>query len=225
MLRALAAFALTMVTAHLGGCATPDTSALTGSHVPAERYTRTFQAARDVLREYRFTTDRVDAPQGVLTSLPRTSPGIGRPWEAHSGSEAAWVDTINFQQRAVQVVFVTGTVPARQEGGRLLPPTDPDRDLAQSPQDTTMLIRVTVDRVERDGRRVSADSVRIERQAIDPAMQQSGNWPRYLVQEPDDKVLAATLLRLIVARSETPQATAQPAAPTPLPADPAPTAP
>lgn len=221
MLRALAAFALTLITAHLGGCATPDASALTGSHVPADRYTQTFQAARDVLREYRFTTDRVDAPQGVLTSLPRTSPGIGRPWEAHSGSEAAWEDTINFQQRAVQIVFVTGAVPTRSEGGRLLPPTDPDRDLAMTPQDTTMLIRVTVDRVERDGRRVSADSVRIERQAIDPVMQQNGDWPRYLVQEPDDKVLAAKLLQLIVARSEAKVAAASPAAP----ADPATAAP
>jgi hypothetical protein len=65
-----------------------------------------------------------------------------------------------------------------------------------------MLVRVTVHRVERPGRRISMDSVRVTRQANDPVLEKEGAWPNYLVEEVDDDAFAAQVLREILARSE-----------------------
>lgn len=209
MLRALAVSALALVAVHLGGCATQDASALAGARIPADSYARTFQAAREVLRDYRYTADRVDAQQGVLTSLARSEPGLAKPWEARSGAAAAWEDLANYQQRTIHVAFVQGEASGRAPGTTILPATDPDRDLASEPRDTTMLVRVLVDRFERDGRRVSQDSVRVVRQAIDPVLREKGQWPGYLVAGRDDALLAADLLRIILERSRANATTAQ----------------
>ncbi len=205
MIRATAVSALALAAALFGGCASQDSSALTGAQIPADRYASTFQAARDVLREFRYAEERIDAQQGVITSLPRSQPGIAKPWEARSGAAAAWEDLANYQQRTVRISFVTGE---RAPGGKVIAPTDPDRDLAAQPQETTLLVRVVVERVERDGRRVGADSVRVERQAINPALLEQGKWPRTLVQVEDDTVLAGDLLRAIVSRGGAPSAPA-----------------
>lgn len=200
----------------LGGCASQPPTALAGAHIPADRYAQTFQAARETLRDHRFGLDRVDAPQGVLTTASRASAGALRPWESESGSGAAMDDVLSYQDRTVQVAFVTGPTPTRQPDTPVIPMSDPDRDLVADPRETTMLVRVTVHRVERPGRRVSMDTVRVARQASDPVLVQSGVWPSYLVEEADDDVLAAQLLRAILARSEhTPKPVEpQPAAPT-----------
>jgi hypothetical protein len=186
----------------LGGCASQPPTALSGAHIPADRYAQTFQAARETLRDHRFGLDRVDAPQGVLTTASRASAGAAKPWEAESGSGAAVDDLLSYQDRTVQVAFVTGPAPTRQSGTPVIPLSDPDRDLVTDPRETTMLVRVTIHRVERPGRRISMDSVRVGRQASDPALVQDGLWPSYLVEEADDDVLAAQLLRAILARSE-----------------------
>jgi len=212
MLNARLAAAATAA-ALLGACASQPPSALTGARVPSERYSATFQAAREVVRAHRFTTDRVDAQQGVITTIGRPGGGVLRPWDAQSGAAAAWDDSLNYQLRAVQVVFLTADAPSRADSGRIIPPAHPDRDLAAAPEETTLLVRVTVDRVERDSRQISADSVRVERQAVNPELAAQGNWPRYLVQQPDDTVLAAELLRLIVARAEVIATTPPPARP------------
>jgi hypothetical protein len=212
MLRALALLALTLTALHLGGCASTETSALAGAHVPADQYARTFQAARDVLREYRYSSDRVDAPQGVLTSLAKSDPGVAKVWEAKSGANAAWEDLLNYTQRTVQIAFITGEGVDTGVGRKIIPPSDPDRDLVAIPRDTTMLVRVVVERVERDGRRISADSVRVERRAVDPSRQEKG-VAGDLVPQRDDAVLAADLLRAIVARSGAAPAQAAPVAP------------
>lgn len=176
--------------------------------MPADQYALAFQAARDTLRDARYSLDRVDAPQGVLTSVPKSEPGLAKPWEAHSGTQAAVDDFLQYQQRTVQVAFITGQPPQHKPGDAILPLTNPDRDLTVEPAETTMLVRVVVQRIERDGQRVSADSVRVTRQAVDPELKAKGFWPSYLVQVDDDSVLAASLLQEIVARM---QRTAPPA--------------
>ncbi|MBY0308331.1 MAG: hypothetical protein K2Q09_06290, partial [Phycisphaerales bacterium] len=99
----------------LGACAPTGATALSGARIPAAEYAGAFQAARQTLRDYRFELDRVDAPQGVLTSAPRASPGLAKPWEVESGS-AAVDDLLSFQQRTVQVAFITGEPRARAAG-------------------------------------------------------------------------------------------------------------
>ncbi|MFT3686917.1 MAG: hypothetical protein QM783_18680 [Phycisphaerales bacterium] len=196
----LAATPVALALLSLGGCAGADTSVLKGANVPAERYTATFQAARDTLRDYRFALERVDAPQGIITTADRSSPGALKPWEAESNT-AAIDDMVGFQERSVQVAFIAGAIPARTTGAPVIPLTDPDRDMVASPKDTTMLVRVTVHRIERPGRRVSMDTVRVGRQAVDPALAEQGVWPSYLVTEEDDDVLAAKLARAIMDRA------------------------
>lgn len=212
MPRTTIAAAIALASLVIGGCASQDASALAGASVSADRYASTFQAAREVLREFRYAEERIDAQQGVITSLPRSGPGIAKPWEARSGAAAAWEDLVNYQQRTVRISFVAGAPGERAPGDKVIAPTDPDRDLAALPQDTTLLVRVIVERFERDGRRVGANSVRVERQAVNPAVLERGEWPRVLVQVSDDTVLAADLLHAIVSRSGA-AAAAAPAAP------------
>ncbi|HZW06408.1 MAG TPA: hypothetical protein VFF65_04735 [Phycisphaerales bacterium] len=214
MLQAIAATALALSALLAGGCATNEPSALAGAHIPADQYAATFQAARDVLLDYRYTADRVDAPQGVLTSLPRSEPGLGKVWEARSGVAAAWDDLLNYRQRTVHVSFVTAAASARQPDSSIIPPTDPDRDLAAQPRDTTMLVRVLVEQYERPDRRVSLDSVRVTRQAVNTTSPQEAERGPYLATQHDDNVLAADILRAILDRTRHPAPAAQtPAAP------------
>lgn len=219
MLRTVAAVSLATLTALMGGCASPEASALYGAHVSPDEYARTFQAARETLRDYRFALDRVDAPQGVLTTAERSEPGLLKPWAAHSGTTAAVNDLVNFQQRIVHVAFVTGPAPAHNPGEAVIPMTDPGRDLVSDPRATTMLVRVVVQRVERPDRRVSMDTVRVERQAIDPVMREKDMWPSYLAPAQDDTVFAAQLLKEIVARSAA-MKTADQSAPAPAAPEP-----
>ena len=211
MLKAAALTVYMLCALLIGGCATAEPSALSGARVPAEKYDQTFQAARETLRDYRFALDRVDAPQGVLTTAQRSEPGAMKPWDANSGPAAATNDLIGFQQRTVHVAFVAGQVPTHKPGDPVIPKTDPDRDLVAQPTETMLLVRVAVHRVQRPDRRVSMDSVRVERQAIDPAMRDEGMWPSYLVPTEDDTVLAARLLRAILDRAQTTHPAEQPA--------------
>ncbi|HYC99747.1 MAG TPA: hypothetical protein VEB22_00840 [Phycisphaerales bacterium] len=213
MLRLIAAAALSLSVLMSGGCASSEPSALAGAHIPADRYAATFQAARDVMLDYRYTADRVDAPQGVLTSLPRSEPGLAKIWEARSGARAAWDDLLNYRQRTVQVTFVTAAAADRQPDSSIIPPTDPDRDLAAQPRDTTMLVRVLVEQYERPDRRISLDSVRVTRQAVSATSPEDASRGPYLVTQHDDNVLAADLLRAILDRSRSGRP-AEPPAPT-----------
>lgn len=69
-------------------------------------YARVFDAARTVLRDYRFAIDRVDARSGVITTHPKRTAGLATIWDREQSSPAQeWEDLINEQRRAVRVEF------------------------------------------------------------------------------------------------------------------------
>ena len=69
-------------------------------------FEETFSAARSVLRDYRFTLDRVDAQAGVITSTPQASAGIIAPWESTQSSASEEIeDLLHQQSRRVRVEF------------------------------------------------------------------------------------------------------------------------
>jgi len=65
---------------------------------------RVIEVVRDVLSEYRFVIDRVDARRGVVTTEFKSTQGIVSPWDGEQGSlreESA--DFVNQHERSVRV--------------------------------------------------------------------------------------------------------------------------
>jgi len=107
-----------------------------------EAYQRVFDLARETLRDYRFSIDRVDAKRGVLTTHPKRTNGLASPWDQEQSSLGQeWEDLFNEQRRVVRVDF--------------------DRDA------TPMTMRVTVEllRTHRPNWRVESESVRLSTHA------------------------------------------------------------
>lgn len=74
--------------------------------VAADKYAVAFDAARDLLRSYRFEIERVDAQAGTITTLPRRSGGALTPWDREQQSwTQEWDDTFNLNARRVRVTF------------------------------------------------------------------------------------------------------------------------
>jgi hypothetical protein len=106
-----------------------------------------FDAAREVLMEYRFALDRVDATRGVITTHPKRTAGLASPWDREqSGLDQEWEDLLNEQRRVVRVEF--------------------DRD-PSSGDGTFTRARVQVEllRTNRPGWRVETESVRLSNHA------------------------------------------------------------
>jgi len=101
------------LTLTLAACATPRPATVQGDNGagPAATtepgdYERVFDAARTVLRDYRFAIDRVDARSGVITTHPKRTAGLATIWDREQSSPAQeWEDLINEQRRVVRVEF------------------------------------------------------------------------------------------------------------------------
>lgn len=87
---------------------------------------RVIEAVREVLTEYRFVIDRVDARRGVVTTEYKSTQGIVSPWDGEQSSlreESA--DFVNQHERSVRVeiddaggVIVTVMVQRIHQPGR-----------------------------------------------------------------------------------------------------------
>lgn len=193
----------TLVASVLGGCAaqSPDL------FVPASDYSATFAAARDVLHSYRFTLDRVDARAGVLTTAAKPTAGFFTPWDTEQSTlSQEWEDTINKQQRRVDIVFTPSapTSPASpgadatdsnaqvMHNPQALTPDqarDINSDLLEKPVDTTARILVTVERIYQFGWRYNTKSVYLATLSDNP----QATSTRYEVEISDDPPLAGRI--------------------------------
>lgn len=108
---------------------------------------KVFDAAREVLMEYRFALDRVDATRGVITTHPKRTAGLVTPWDREqSGLDQEWEDLLNEQRRVVRVEF--------------------DRDPSSGDDAFTRArVQVEVLRTNRPGWRVETESVRLSNHA------------------------------------------------------------
>lgn len=67
---------------------------------------RVVQAVREVLTDYRFEIDRVDARRGVVTTAFKSTQGLASPWDGEQNSlyeESA--DLVNQHERGVRVTL------------------------------------------------------------------------------------------------------------------------
>lgn len=167
---------MVILAACLGGCSASGTGAFS---VPEGRYADAFVAARDVLRDARFTIERVDAAAGVITTSDKASSGWATPWDADQTT--LWQessDLFNQQRRRVRVVFD--------------PPDAP----------TAGHVEVSVVRLQVAGLRLNPRSVQLTTTAVDPALRAQGIWNQYELPVTRDGDLEARLARQIERRLE-----------------------
>ncbi len=179
------------------------------------KYSEAFDAARETLRDYDFTLDRVDARAGVITSEPRFSVGLANPADpVQSTLGQEWRDLMNQQDRRVRIVFARpGAEPAFEaeasaDGSAIAVPRDGvladgsrmagmEEDLRTDAGQLVMHVDVVIDRMHRPGRRLETSSIRQSTTYQDPDLIARGMQPTYAVARQRDDALAARLAERI----------------------------
>jgi len=181
--------ALSLVSLVPPGCASSPVAPLADSFVlAADRYGAAFQATKDMLREYEFELDRVDARRGVITTQRRQWAGLATPWIPHAtGADSAIVGLLHHELRECRVTFTLADEPA--------PPDSPidDLDLRAAQVGLRAQVQVTRFFIQRPHQRISAVSIRHRSQAIDPALLEEGLQPQFAVDEGLDAALAGRI--------------------------------
>jgi hypothetical protein len=196
----------------------PDVAAVP---VAADQYERTFNAARQVLRDRGFLLERVDAGAGVITTQPKTTAGIVTPWDREQQTFAQELeDLIERQQRVVRITF---DAPGQEMQADVAPSTieTPATVAASVASARTMHVQVTVQRVQIPGRKIEPEAISQTSYYWDPVLGDRGMQPSYAVAYKADRLLAERLAGLIAEAAST---TAQtPPMSEPVKADGAPT--
>jgi hypothetical protein len=143
------------------------------NEIAAGAYQAAFAAARDVLRDNRFSLERVDAGAGVITTQRSTTM-----------REA--VDVVQRRARFVVVSFSPANSGAEPAGDV--------RDVA-SP--LAMTVKVVIERIEVPGWQIPPSSVRLASRTSDPEKAAAELEPLYSVAVGEDAQLAATLAEQI----------------------------
>jgi hypothetical protein len=158
----------------------------------ASNYAQVFQAAKDVLREYQFELDRVDARSGIITTQPKPSAGLATPWIPHSGDFKGSVrGLIEHEQRRARVEFVPAGLAEPQAPGT--------PDLREATGAMVARIEVEIDRVHRPHRRASPTSIKLSSFARDtgPTSDSRSAQRGYQLQTLDDESLGQRMIRAL----------------------------
>lgn len=163
----------------LTACASaPPAGARADASFATESYPDLFNAAREVLAEYRFTIDRVDAARGVITTYPKRTAGLATPWDREQSSIAQeFEDLAHQQERTARVTFE--------------PPDAPTR----------VSVHIVLDRVHRPNWRVETDAIRQSTHARDPLGVRAGQPPEFREPVAEDRALAERIMADIQART------------------------
>lgn len=157
----------------LGGCSAPRSPEF---EVSSGEYAAAFDAAREVLRDYRFQLERVDAAAGVITTQPKNTAGAASPWDREQSTLGQEVeDLLNLQRRVVRVTF--------------------DRAAAVKGR-----VEVTVYRVQTPNLRPSSRAIALTHAAVNPQAVAQGTGSSYETAVSQDTRLAARLAQAIAAR-------------------------
>lgn len=195
-----AAIAL-LLGALLGGCSSPQKPA--AFTVAPGDYPAAFDAAKEVLRDYRFELDRVDARAGVITTRPKTSGGLVSPWDREQSTLGQELeDTLNAQFRTVRITFEpadAATAAAGEPRPQAAPgPAPADIRLADTP--LTARVQVIVERAQRPLWRVEQSAVFQSSFARDPDLARRVGG-RYTVPFAQDTRLAGRVADAIARRA------------------------
>ncbi|MFA6044670.1 MAG: hypothetical protein WC718_06770 [Phycisphaerales bacterium] len=171
--------------ATLGGCnaAGPPTF-----QVQAGDYQAAFNISREVLRDYQFDLERVDAAEGVITTADKSSAGLATPWDGvQTTAYQQLSDLGNDQARRVRITF--------------LPVDGADASFAPS-ADVPCVgdVHVVIRRVQSALVRPSSRSIQLTTTATDPALAARGIYSRYDVPVERDEELENRIARRIEAR-------------------------
>ncbi|TVQ61862.1 MAG: hypothetical protein EA379_05880 [Phycisphaerales bacterium] len=174
----------------LTGCASrANADAVPAFSVPAGAYTAAFDAARAALRDEGYTLDRVDARAGVITTRPRVEPAIA-PSGAAGDADSWW----NSQRSVARVEFAPED---REPSGA----TDhPDTDLRADDAPMQARVIVTIERLQRPGRRIEPVSIRLSSIWNEPGWEDRAMQPGHTTVQRRDQTHAATLARRIQER-------------------------
>lgn len=199
MMRALILCSLLLLTA----CTHPGRS--TSFDVPTGAYAAAFDAARDVLRQHRFTIDRVDAREGVITTAPKPTAGLASPWDREQTSFRDEIaDLLHDHQRVVTIRFEPAGAPppTGREIGAQTAPAAPPRDLTTTDGPLRAEVTVVLLRLRRGTWRPESESIHLSTFAGDttPAAPPA----RFYEPVTRDPRFAAHLADLIADRVATP---------------------
>lgn len=138
-----------------------DDSAVSGSVVgdvvvfEGGSYQEVFDAAREVIRGYRFAINRVDASRGVITTQPKRTLGLGSVWDREQSTLGQELeDFANEHKRTVRVQFertASGDSSMQADGA--------GEGVVRA------TIEVMVHRVHRPHMRIETESIRLSSQA------------------------------------------------------------
>jgi len=177
-----------LLTVAMGGCRAKGEGSF---RVAPGQYARAFDAAREELRARRFSLERVDAAEGVITTQAKPTAGLATPWDGEQSSARQEVeDWVNQQKRTVRVTFEPG------EGS----------DLEHG--EVTARVWVTVWRTQWAHVRPSSKSVTLTTTAWDPTDLERGRSASYDVARERDETLEARLAQAIEQRLATATAAA-----------------
>ena len=182
----------------LAGCS----SAPRVSDTPLEtqEYARGFEVVKDVLREYRFELERIDARHGVITTRAKPTAGLITPWDKEQSTPRQELEElVNQELRAVRVEFVPIGVDSHQRS--TLTPADTAEadfnDLRSQQQTLRIVVTVNQLRVHRPGRQLSTKSIRNSTMYADPALSARGLAPMAIEELGRDEKLESRLLAAI----------------------------
>lgn len=183
--RGIRAGALVVLCCLLVGCASPSSPQFS---VPAGMYPKAFDATRDLLRNYRFALERVDAAAGVITTAHKTSAGLATLWDKEQttlGQE--FEDLLNQESRVVRITFRPRT------------PSDPEASAGEPIDPSQELIgrvEVIVYRIQTPGLRPPSKAISLTSMSTDP---QAVSWA-YEVPVSQDSRFAARLAAKLAER-------------------------
>lgn len=212
----------------LVGCSSSRATDRSASIAPGQ-YPAAFDAAREVLRDYKFTLSRIDARAGVIMTEPRFSYGIASPFDpVHLSARDSVRDFMNQQDRRVRITFSRPgeDPPPELEAGAAETPADAP-PMKGAPADGLMLdnsrvpvigedlraesgtlimhVDVVIDRIHHPHRRLETSSIRQSTFAQEPALGERGMQPTYSVPRERDDKLAAKLLADVLDRLGAPE--------------------
>jgi len=147
-------------------------------------YARTFDAAKNVLRDAGFTLDRVDASRGVISTRPRTSSGLATPWIERSTTPGAGAAGVFHRERRVATVRFERAGPGDADPGSIV-----------------ARVEVTVERLGAPGRKPEPSSIRLTTTWTGGAGSGAGQTPFTTMAERPDPALSARLAHQIEARA------------------------
>lgn len=183
----------------LWGCQAAPTA--TQLRIEPGKYAVAFDAAREVLREYNFTLNRVDGRAGVISTYTKPSAGLASPWDGEQSTPGQEVDDyMNDNQRRVRVTFE----PVGPGGGGAGDAVDV-RTAAERGE-TVMRVHATVERIQRPQWRPDTSGVNQYTRALDVDLARRGMEPSYAVPVSEDRLLGARLVEEIRRRMSEPEA-------------------